>query len=841
MRRSDSGRPARRSGASAFPALPAMPDFAAGPTAVPLELSVSARNIQQAGFLADADAMMAIKMGATFTHTAAQDGWFDDPATWGGSVPAADDVVLIPDGVNVWVQSDIEMTAGSLIWADGFFGVKEDATVRITVDTLMGDRSARFWIGDTTRPFTGQFNWEFPQSTIDVSADPRMQTKGIMFMGRSRVHGIEKTPWALTNGVAVGVGATSLTLASAPTGWNVGDIIAIPPTHLVRPTAWGNNPVSTPIHQTETRAITAIDGATVSWTTALIYDHTVNADSSFSDIHIVNQTRNIVFESPPGAAVHERGHVMMMFSDDHDWRYAEFAWLGRTDKRTLSWDFTDHPNHPSQGGSGVLATDSIKGRYSFHIHASGPDGANIWTEGLVCHDAFSLGIAIHNSNVDSLNCASVNMWGSGIFTESGNETGYIDGFVGIGHRTSRQDLSNKNDSDKQRHDWGHSQIIWMQGRLVPIRNCAAYGSSNGTGFVSNVRGDKSDKARPGSLTRRDLLPVFNSKYFFTSSAGESYQDAGSNTIVPIDVDGVRIVACLIGSMVIKAASQQDHYDYSNFSNIKCSNVIRAIYFEYTGRYFCDGLEAVYDEDGAAGFGEQFEIGIHIGIEAFQFTIKEPYAVGFVNAVKFDHLTVPVEDAIDRRLIPDADWHNIILGDVTGSASSDLVHAAFDTGANVDKDRYIALGELVNDASYPLFVGDRVDIPNTKAVFDATQVWDPVANDPTTMLRWSGTVTDSAGTYTVPAGRDLSRFDNPSLWGTLRDKDFSLQNGFWVEDGTGDIFTEMTMIVTDRCTRVRKDRILRVYFDHGAISNDPRPSPPVSPWITGPWVNNGTKA
>ncbi|GJL95499.1 MAG: hypothetical protein DHS20C05_19040 [Hyphococcus sp.] len=818
-------------------ALPETPAFEAGATPVPLELANSSTRTRQiAGFQADSAAMMAFA-SLSYDFTAVADGWWDDPATWGGAVPASDSLVKIPAGRNIWVRSDL--TTG-FIWHDGFLGFQANANVTVSAQ-IMCSRSSRVWIGEVGLPFNGRLDWEFPIITIDTGFDPRLQTNCFMSMGRTRAHGKEKDRFVFTDGTAVALGATSLTLAAAPSGWEVGDTIAIPPTHLVRPAIFGEA-TPDPGNQTETRVITAIDGATISWTAPLVYDHTVNANSSFSDIDIVNMSNNITFKSPPEALVHERGHVMLMFSFDHDWRYVSFENLGRTDKRADSWDYPDHPNHPNQGGAGVLATDSIKGRYSFHLHACGPDGddtadsweaSNIKLVGLICSGSYSLGIAIHNSNCDVTNCASVNMWGAGLFTESGNETGYVDGFVAIGHKTGRQDISNKSAADAARHDWGHAQMIWMQGRLVPIHNWRVYGCSNGTGFVSNVRGAKEDYVRPVTLERRSLEHIYNYEHYFFGSDGENFEGIGLSTIVPIEVDGDnRVVACMMGAMVIKSGSAQNHYDYSHFNNVRASNVVRGIFFEYTGRYLCEGLEAIYDEDGAPGFAGAFEIGVHVGHEAFQFTLKAPHSVGFDYGVQFDNSTVPVEEFIDRRQVPAADWNNIILGTVTGSARTALIHPDFDTGENADKDRYVTLGELVDDPSLPTFAYDRIDIPNTEAAFNALQFWD-AETDIADAARWSGTITDSAGSYSAPAGRDLCRYSKPVLFALLR------KFGFWVESGTGDVFLEHPMIIGDRCKQVKKKPLIRVYFDAGCFAGDPRGA--ASPWLGGPWTNNGTKA
>lgn len=90
--------------------------------------------------------------------------------------------------------------------------------------------------------------------------------------------------------------------------------------------------------QGEVLTITAIDGATISFSPPLQYDHRApRADLKAS---VANFSRNVQFETENGETVpvHRRGHVMLMHHTNYDVRYAQFHYLGRTDKSVPSYD-----------------------------------------------------------------------------------------------------------------------------------------------------------------------------------------------------------------------------------------------------------------------------------------------------------------------------------------------------------------------------------------------------------------------------------------------------------------------------------------------------------------------
>jgi len=264
------------------------------------------------------------------THTAVASGSWFDASTWaGGQIPGANARVIIPAGLDVTYDG----TSEASIFSIGVMGALTFSTStdsKLKVDTIIVDHAAKLTIGTATAPVASgvTVDIEFANNgAIDTTWDPTLVSRGLIALGEVEIHGQEKSSHhkASTDPMA---GATSVTLAEVPINWQVGDKIVVAGSHY-EGHKWDQSIRDVRHHgsEDEVRTITAINGDTVSFDSPLIHDH--DAPRADLKVSIANYTRNVTFSSEEGAAVSERGHVML-HSRDSDVRYAAFDDLGPT-------------------------------------------------------------------------------------------------------------------------------------------------------------------------------------------------------------------------------------------------------------------------------------------------------------------------------------------------------------------------------------------------------------------------------------------------------------------------------------------------------------------------------
>lgn len=290
-------------------------------------------------------ALALIKKGATTNITklfAVNSGNWNTAANWYPSgVPGAGAYVCIPEGTVCTYALDAPSTK--------LFGVRVDGTLKtdVTVDTAMLFDTmvvtplGTFQDGVRATPVPQGITHEWIIATsnglIDVAWDTFFQSRGIIWIGTTRIWGAAKTPFLEVASYTGPVNtATSLTLASAPTNWNVGDDIIICSTRA-KPYTWNNvwsDAAQTP--ETERRTLTSSSGASLGWTGGLTYSHagpqgTLNRTDCKA--YVANLTRNIIFRpDDTAAAIHHRGHLMQMHNRRFQGANFEVADLGRTAK-----------------------------------------------------------------------------------------------------------------------------------------------------------------------------------------------------------------------------------------------------------------------------------------------------------------------------------------------------------------------------------------------------------------------------------------------------------------------------------------------------------------------------
>lgn len=345
---------------------------------------------------------------------------WSNPATWGGTKPAAGTVVTVPENRIIRLDESPPSLAGLNV--DGVLVFdRQDLTLTTAWIMIHG----RLEIGTTARPFTQQARLVLNATNTSESI-MGMGTRGIMVMdGELALHG--KPPsvaWTKLNAHGP-AGATSLTLM-APVDWRVGDQIAIGPTDYLE----AGNGASI----TQRVTLTSVSGTTVGLSTGLnahrwgVLQYATEAGMSLSPAGQVlpprpdtdstrtptvldqrapvgNLTRNIVIEAPDDALWQDQGfgvHIMVM-------RGAAARLDGVEIRRG--------------GQRGRLA------RYPFHWHIlsySGTqtldDASGQYVRNSVVNESANRGLVIHGTNgVELTNNILYRIRGHGIFTEDAAE------------------------------------------------------------------------------------------------------------------------------------------------------------------------------------------------------------------------------------------------------------------------------------------------------------------------------------------------------------------------------------------------------------------------------------
>lgn len=349
---------------------------------------------------------------ATTTHTAVADGPWHATATWGGMLPADGARVHIPAGIHVRITGLIE-TRIETLRLEGGLTFDPLVDTRLQVGTLGGWPGSHLEIGTAANPVHPARTAEIviiDEEPIDTATDFAQLGKGLILMGKVRMHGSPKTAWT-TLAQTPSAGDGVLSLSSPPVGWSAGDVIVVAGTTRGDPAS------------DERRTISSIDGALITLDAPLSRDH--HAPRPEFDVHIANLGRNVILSSEhDGGMTARRGHVMFMHNLDVDLRHVRFHRLGRTDKRVQvdDWFFPTLVADVHEAGPRT----NIRGRYSIHFHRGGVDPvatSPAIVAGCVVEDDPGWAYVNHSSNVIFEDNVSYNVVGGAFQTESGNEIG----------------------------------------------------------------------------------------------------------------------------------------------------------------------------------------------------------------------------------------------------------------------------------------------------------------------------------------------------------------------------------------------------------------------------------
>lgn len=441
------------------------------------------------------DKAFPAKQTTNFTHIANVSGSWNAPGTWNtGTVPGDGAVVCIPGipgipaGLQVTVNSQ-ETSRLRYVQVNGTLRMWIHSSTRLFVDTLYIASGGTFVIGDPMNTVKeGKvaeivfISWD--GNPIDRSWDRKEKTRGLFSDGAVRAYGENKTHMVPMTTDAP-IGATTLTVSSAPAKWKIGDTLVLTGSYF--------REVLTPTSsQDEKRTITSnVTGSTISFTPALIYAH--ERPRSDLRLHVANLTRNVVFRSE-SATKEMRGHIMLV-NGAVDLRHVALENLGRTDKSVPLDDFIVTETPDKLNYSIAEKTDSLinnrRGRYALHLHQNGtvPGSApptKVYNS--VVNGTPSWGFVSHNSHVDFLNNVAYDFVGAGFVTEAGSELGNFDNNIAIRgtgngeYRTNRIVFAN-DDRPQPLADFAFSgDGFWFQGPAVRARNNVASGC-DGAGMI----------------------------------------------------------------------------------------------------------------------------------------------------------------------------------------------------------------------------------------------------------------------------------------------------------------------------------------------------------------------
>lgn len=393
--------------------------------------------------------------GGSPTIWAASTGNWSDPATWGGHLPVAGDVVSIPSGVTVTYDqvSDVKYKTVS-IEAGGTLRFNTTANTRLRVTNLLVLPGGTLTIGTIATPIPAGIRAEviINDVPIDTTSDPSQYGNGLIAFGTVRMFGAAQTEGSVALATEARAGSNTLITAAPVTGWSVGDRIIVPDTRQLDDSS--SDP-SRYVNQLERPTIAAIsaDGRTITLTSALAYDHlgVRDMDGVLTFLpDIANQTRNVVVRSENASGT--RGYTFFTQRADVDIRYTQFTGLGRS--TTDNWDNTTYDANGNVVAVGTNQNDRHALTFTHLIGPSTPqaDGYQYTFEGNsvfcpIVNMKFRWGVGIQDSQYGLLQGNVIYNWnGGGIVGVDGASVhnSVLNNFVanirGVGGRTDSRGL-----------------------------------------------------------------------------------------------------------------------------------------------------------------------------------------------------------------------------------------------------------------------------------------------------------------------------------------------------------------------------------------------------------------
>lgn len=459
---------------------------------------------------------------SSITDTAVTSGNWSDPATWSNGVPVAGATVWIPNGATVTVDG-LETAPLRAILDNGVLTFAPNVNTSLLVNTLIvgtdnnpsGLPEGELDIGTQANPIqtgvTAQLLFADSQSVAAGQTqaqlfpnDPDQLSGGLISMGTLNLVGSTVTPYL--NMQSAAAGATTLTLASVPVGWKVGDTLLIP----------GTDPSRT---QSEQIAIRALKGATVTLAAPLQYAH---AAPNGYFVQVADENRTVVLADQGTTTQYTDGsdaHVMQMHNDAAYIAYAAFLDPGRTDKSV------------PEGSPLANGTLNVAGRYSFHFHecywptisASDPP---IQVVGCFQQGGVGWGYVNHRSNVDFLNDVAEGDFGAAFADQAGQELGAFQNCLAVdvtGVSLHKSTPAGRN----YLGDWGFSgQGFWIASPGTALIGNQVWDAQIGYDYEDHTLGAQGLKGYNSVWWTHVPLQILPLATFANNTAGEVFEGLG---------------------------------------------------------------------------------------------------------------------------------------------------------------------------------------------------------------------------------------------------------------------------------------------------------------------------
>jgi G8 domain len=605
-----------------------------------------------------------------------QSGSWSNAATWsGGELPKSGENLYVPEGKSLSVDIVSDLSLGN-VRVDGIMKFATNKNIKIKLDTLIVTQTGTFEIGSEQARVPSSKKIEIiiaQHGPIDRDWDPTNISRGVILQGKTRIYGAEKSAYQLIS-TDPAVGSTQIQLASVPTGWIKGDIIAITATKF---RAKKSTDAS---YQTEDelRRIKSISGTTI--TLGSVTDSNKLNPLSYSHVPVIenmpiyaaNLTRNVVFSGEGGdlIPVNQRGHFVVMHTPDVVIKGAGFYHLGRTNKSIPIDDFQlDSAGYRITDASGQYVPGSntnSRGRYAVHFHHTGVD---IDIPPVICsgNAVFSSpgwGFVNHTSNVIMANNASYDVYGSHFVTEDGNELGAFKNNIAIksegGNRSEKVGAYN--------HDGGHTgHGFWLESRNMIVEDNIASGVYR-AGLIYFQR-----------MYIKGIDTLIPEENLLTADKGilKGLPKIGSAHI-PITHDkNTTVLSSGAALTVIKANANQQHDGRSIIESLKGYSVLSGVDISYSEKYTLKDLELVADPSTSlkyTGFNVSIKVSDIVIINGKINGFRHPIVTGtttagtttdgvFVNVLVDGHPVNPNTDIHQpiQKIVSnyDPDFHQIM--------------------------------------------------------------------------------------------------------------------------------------------------------------------------------------
>lgn len=393
---------------------------------------------------------------AAAAHVSA--GLWSDPATWGGSVPATGQNIIIPSGVEVILDVNTPSLGNLEINGTLRFDRRNVNLTARNVIVHMG----LLEVGTEASPFAQKAQIILTGTNTDESISVHgtaTGTKGLIVHGDGtlELHGARRSarPWTKLNATA-SAGATQITVADT-TGWRVGDQICIGSS--------GFDPF-----EAEKRTITAISGNLLTLNSALTYKHwgtiiTVEGKQIDERAAVGLLTRDIVVRGADDSdSIQFGGHTIIHQACTAHIEGVEFYKMGQMRKR---------------------------GRYPIHWHFTG-DGTGQYAKNNSVHNSFHRGIVTHaidNARVEGNVCYDI--WSHVyVLSEDGVEVGNVfnNNLGMLCKRLNSQDFvfGTRNDGVGPKQSEWRPGVFWLKKANNTITNNYAAGASFGIGYFYDL-------------------------------------------------------------------------------------------------------------------------------------------------------------------------------------------------------------------------------------------------------------------------------------------------------------------------------------------------------------------